>query len=160
MMASDVPGGEAGGTPSPSSAATVTSTPAAAAGQGTALVVGTPATGGFSGATPIPRPRATTVPASGQVTLGVSSRGETLTVIQGASIVLAAGSLYVLSHITYDPAVLADGGLAREGTAVLQAVGVGATRLTATAAPRCRQARPACGLPSLLLTYTVYVVSS
>jgi len=160
MMASDVPGGEAGGTPSPSSAATVTSTPAAAAGQGTALVVGTPATGGFSGATPIPRPRATTVPASGQVTLGVSSRGETLTVIQGASIVLAAGSLYVLSHITYDPAVLADGGLAREGTAVLQAVGVGATRWPSTASPRCRQARPACGLPSLLLTYTVYVVSS
>ncbi len=160
MMASDVPGGEAGGTPAPSSAATVTSTPAAAAGQGTALVAGTAVTGGFSGATPTPGPSATTGPASGRVTLGLSSRGKTVTLTRGASIMLDAGAVYALSHITYDPAVLADGGQAGEGTAVLRAVGVGTTRLTATASPRCLQARPACGLPSLLLTYTVYVVSS
>jgi len=160
IMASDVPGGEAGGTPAPSSTATVTSTPAAAAGQGTALVAGTAVTGGFSGATPTPGPRATTVPASGQVTLGVSSRGETITVIQGASIVLAAGSLYVLSHITYDPAVLADAGQTSDGTPLLRAISRGTTTVTATASPRCRQSHPACGLPSLLLTYTVHVVSS
>jgi len=160
MMASDVPGGEAGGTPAPSSAATVTSTPAAAAGQGTALVAGTAMAGGFSGATPTLVPSATTVPASGRVTLGLSSRGKTVTLTRGASIMLDAGAVYALSHITYDPAVLADGGQASEGTAVLRAVGVGTTRLTATAATRCLQARPACGLPSLLLTYTVYVVSS
>jgi len=159
IVASTMTGGEADGTPSASSTPTVTSTAAAAASPGTALVSGTATTGGFSGATPTPGPSATTVPASGRVILGLSSRGETVTVIQGASIVLAAGSLYVLSHITYNPAVLADAGQTSDGNPALRAASMGTTTVTATASPRCRQTRPACGLPSLLLTYTVHVVS-
>ncbi len=159
VRTSNVPEGEAGGTSPPGSTATVTSTPAATADLGTALVAGTPMTGGFSEATPTPGPDATTVPASGQVTLGVSSRGKTITLRKGATIVLDVGAIYVLGHITYDPAILTAAGLATDGNPALRAIGTGTTTVTATASPRCRQSHPACGLPSLLLTYTVHVVS-
>lgn len=98
--------------------------------------------------------------ADGSIILTLDNQGQTLVLHVGGSFLLKLGDVYTWTVTVADPSILSREPnvlVVKGAQGIYQAHKVGTTVLTADGDPVCRQSKPACGMPSILVQFTIEV---
>lgn len=111
--------------------------------------------------TPVPTGENTVEPLpDGQMVVTLDDRGKTISMAVGESFLLKLGEQYTWEVTVSDEAVLSrvkNIAVIRGAQGVYQANQPGTATLSASGDPVCRQSQPPCGMPSILVDFTVVV---
>jgi len=108
--------------------------------------------------TPTPADVATN--GDGQKIITRDAKGQTFTMVVGESILVQLGDQYTWEITISDDSVLSrvkNIAVIRGAQGVYEAKKAGTVTVSAAGDPLCRQSKPACGMPSILLDFTVIV---
>ena len=98
--------------------------------------------------------------AGGQVTVTRDFQGQTITLAVGESFLLKLGEEYTWEIIVSDESVVSRAkniAVIRGAQGVYDALKTGTVTVSAMGDPLCRQSKPACGMPSVQMDFTVIV---
>lgn len=105
-------------------------------------------------------PTPITADASGQTIITRDAQGQTINMAVGQSFLLQLGEGYTWDIVISDQSVLdRDKNIAvvKGAQGVYEALKAGTVTVSASGDPLCRQSKPACGMPSIQVEFTVIV---
>ncbi len=96
----------------------------------------------------------------GSLTVTLDNTDETVSLHVGQTFLLNLGEVYNWTVTVADPSILSRKVNVTEikgAQGIYQALAVGQTVLSAAGDPVCRQSKPACGMPSIMVTFNIVV---